>query len=823
MRILISTDPPYDRSRHYNEWSPWKPKWVSHPDAPGGTEFERPFVCVYRLGFTMPGATTVRVHVSADERYTLWVDGRELGVGPERGDPANWCLETYDIALSAGAHEIEARVHSLGQHRPYAQMSVRHAFLLMAEGEHEALLSTGIAPWEAAHVDAYTCHRVSLPRAFVATGGRFTIDGATLTAERKFVPTVEVGLAVPASARMESPGRWQLVPAALPEMHSEVRSRGRIRHLDDAGPGGPDDAAGVQVRAAARIVGEVGDWQDLLVGEASVTVPPHTTRRAIIDLDDYCCAYPRVTLSGGKGATVRVEFAEALFEPDGFTKLHRDEIEGLYFRGQGDTLLPAGGRRETFVPLWWLAGRYVEVAVRTGDEPVRIDRIDFVETHYPYAWESVMRTSEPRLDAVIPVARRTLEMCSHDTYMDCPYYEQLMYVGDTRLEVLATYAMTHDDRLPRKAIALFDQSRTAHGWTAARYPTKTTQTIPPFSLWWVAMVWDYMMWRAATPQGRAFVREQMGGVRAVMEAARSRVGADGLWYPPQGWNFVDWIAHLSGMRAEENAPGAPTHGPGPTATLHYQMAYTLKLAGELEEFAGEPELAARHRSLHAKMIAAGERAFWSGAGATGTGVAGVRDLYRELPHGVAVPGGSEGASGWKPYTEHAQCLAVLAGAVPEERNAGLARALFAEGDDVAPTTIYFAHYLFEACAELEAYGGVERMFRKLELWYGLTGRGFRTTFEMPEPTRSDCHAWGAHPLYHLYATILGVRPASPGFGRVRITPRLGPVAHAYGALVHPRGMLSIDARSVGGRTVATVRLPEGVTGTLVTDGEEREI
>ena len=41
---------------------------------------------------------------------------------------------------------------------------------------------------------------------------------------------------------------------------------------------------------------------------------------------------------------------------------------------------------------------------------------------------------------MIPVALRTLEMCSHDTSMDCPYYERLNYVGDTRLQSLVAYA-----------------------------------------------------------------------------------------------------------------------------------------------------------------------------------------------------------------------------------------------------------------------------------------------------------------------------------------------------------------------------------------------
>ena len=98
--------------------------------------------------------------------------------------------------------------------------------------------------------------------------------------------------------------------------------------------------------------------------------------------------------------------------------------------------------------------------------------------------------------------------------------------------------------------------------------------------------------------------------------------------------------------------------------------------------------------------------------------------------------------------------------------------------------------------------------------FALPDQGFKTTPEKPEPSRSDCHGWGAHPLYHLFATVLGIRPLEFGFGRVEIAPlmsRLGPVA---GSLVHPRGQIDVQLESKDGRLRGTIRLPEGVTGQL---------
>jgi len=52
-------------------------------------------------------------------------------------------------------------------------------------------------------------------------------------------------------------------------------------------------------------------------------------------------------------------------------------------------------------------------------------------------------------------------------------------------------------------------------------------------------------------------------------------------------------------------------------------------------------------------------------------------------------------------------------------------------------------------------GRADVLLSRMGLWFGLVETGLRTVIEEPEPTRSDCHAWGAHPIFHLYATLLG--------------------------------------------------------------------
>jgi alpha-L-rhamnosidase len=100
------------------------------------------------------------------------------------------------------------------------------------------------------------------------------------------------------------------------------------------------------------------------------------------------------------------------------------------------------------------------------------------------------------------------------------------------------------------------------------------------------------------------------------------------------------------------------------------------------------------------------------------------------------------------------------------------------------------------------------------LWFKLKGQGFRTTPEKPEPSRSDCHGWSTHPLFHSFASVLGIRPAEPGFASVKIEPQLGPLKWVKGAMPHPKGLISADLEVNGSRLIGTVGLPDGVRGTL---------
>lgn len=783
MRQLIDHDP-FQHLPGNERWysrGVWPCSWISTP-AP----LNPPYVVAYRCRFTLTSDSTPRIHVSADERYELFLDGKRIGRGPERGEPRHWRFESYDIPLHAGEHVLLARVWSLGDYAPGAQMSVAHGFVLAPEDESLLpVLGTGHALWEVSPLDGYSFPPIVWPGDYVyfAIGAQLSIDGM------RFPWGFENGegdgwqpacVAAPAvsTARPEYSPVSLLMPAQLPASIERPVENMRVRFVGRLSHG--------TIQTANSLRDQEQQWQHLLIGAGALTIPANTEQQVFIDLGMYSCAYPELLVSGGAGGEIQLRWAESLYEEaQGHAKGQRDAIEGKFFRGIGDSWLPDGASQRRLDTLWWRCGRFLELIIRTQSEPLTIERVTLYETGYPLEPELRLSASDTRLSSVAEIAIRSLQMCAHETYMDCPYWEQLMYVGDTRLQALVTYVLTRDDRLPRAALCHFDHSRLPSGLTQSRYPSRVTQIITPFALWWVGMVHDYALWR----DDATLIGELLPGVRAVIDGFQRFFNADMLVEAPAGWNFMDW--------APQWHAGVPPDGEiGVSASMNWLYVYTLEHAAQLEEWHGEPELAARDHRLAASLAARLVHVFWDES----------RGLFADdLAHAH--------------FSEHTQCLALLSSHLPKVLYPRLEAGLLSDAE-LTRTTIYFSHYLFESYVQL---GRIEAVWERLSLWFELAAQGFTTTPEMPEPTRSDCHAWGAHPLFHMLASLLGIRPTSPGFRTVTIRPQLGPLSSLSGELPHPAGTLTAVLSLEGERLNATMTLPKGVTGVLHWRGSDQPL
>jgi hypothetical protein len=128
---------------------------------------------------------------------------------------------------------------------------------------------------------------------------------------------------------------------------------------------------------------------------------------------------------------------------------------------------------------------------------------------------------------------------------------------------------------------------------------------------------------------------------------------------------------------------------------------------------------------------------------------------------------------------------------------------------------YFGFYLARA---LEHAGMADEYLDSIAPWRKLLAMHFSTWPETPGDTRSDSHAWSAHPIYDLLTLVAGIEPASPGFKTVRIAPHLGALRSLTVTYPHPMGAISVEYKSESSGLKATIVLPPGLTGNFVFDG-----
>jgi len=726
----------------------------------------------FRVDFTIEASVETVLHVSADERFELMLDGRLIARGPDRSDLAHWAFSSYSITLEKGSHQLEALVSCWGAAAPVAQISYQPGFILAVEGL-ESLLNTGQGDWKGCRVGGISLGS-GLAGVYHVVGPSFEIEGAEFFDSEPLLPVIIQRGGVQGNPHGIVANGHRFHPTGLPEQMFEWRWL-------------PKPVAIISGDGESKWQSAVADseWEELSQGFADKKVsviPAHSKVACLFDLGDYYCGYSAWTLDGGDGASIRYDWAEALVEePDAASVLkgNRDDWEHKFFRGFGD-VYRADGKLRSFRSPWWRAGRYLRVVIETKAVPLCLNQLGFWETGYPFEPSYEIFCGDDALMRAVPLMERGLQVCAHEIFVDCPYFEQLSYVGDARLQALCWLSTNSDDRLVRREIELFNWSRAFNGLVAERYPSNPFQLSVTYAMIWVWMLRDYAWWR----HDDHFVQQCLRGVRALVEEIRQFVGAEGLLKHLPGWSFIDWVDSWN-----EGVP--PISAEGSTACFDLSWILCLQAAEMLERDYGETEYADLYSRLSQEHEVSVKRHYWN------------KDtrMIQDRPDVVG-------------YSIHGQCLAVLAGVInPDEGNQALVSGL--SNPDVAQSGYYFDFYLLEALSHCGLNGiFLERLNRMTQFM----DQGLKTPPEKCDPTRSDCHAWSSHPLYFLRTIILGVTPAKARFDAVRVAPLAGLDGARRGVVPHPKGVIEVSLEVAGTHISGWIKLPEGIGGTFEWNG-----
>lgn len=495
---------------------PWPAWWIAHPTA-SATDFG---VFHFRKSFTLPAKPErFVVHVSADNRYRLYVNGLSVSTGPAQSDLANWRFESVDIApyLVSGNNVVAAVVWNGGIAKPMAQISHRTAFILQSDDPANKVVNTDDT-WKVVEDPAYQqiVYKDNDPR----LQWNYYVAGAT---ERVDASRYPWGWEQPAfddsswlaaskldpgsPAGIESHQRWQLKPRTVPFLTEDSQRFSRVARAERV------EVAQAFVKGAAPIRISANSKATILLDQATLTT-----------------GSPDLRVSGGKGALIRLTYSEALYDSKG-AKGNRNEFEGKHVMGPWDEFLADGAARE-FRPLWTRNWRWVQLDIQTQAEPLVIEDMSSLLCVYPATRIAVFESDSEKLQPIWDAAWRTLALNAQETFISDIGWERMQYVADTKVQALTWLSFTGDDRLVRLAIEDFDASRAPSGLTQSRYPANLEQYLAPFSLYWISMVHDHWMYRGDDE----FTRRFLPGISGVLGWWEEQVKLHGDRPVQWGWS-----------------------------------------------------------------------------------------------------------------------------------------------------------------------------------------------------------------------------------------------------------------------------------------------
>lgn len=755
--------------------------WVSRPSVLSPDSAN---LVLFRKTFELTGARPCKLRISADTRYKLYCNGELISLGPAKGDRNVWYYDTADITphLRPGVNCLSAQVlryparHNQGCHSLFRTETPGLYVEELYEGIREPVSQT---VEDLARRGEGSGERIGL----TADGSWkwHYVDGFSVTRESPgFAPLMfmEDVKADPTLHNWRSPAfddsSWEqarpyafyemptgivpgnLLPRPIPPVYLESRRfKGMVRILQS---GSPTEA-----------------WEAMLRGGGRITVPANS--RETVEIDAGCeeTGFLSLRLEGGAGAKIELLCSEAygVKEGDGpfapvIKKDRRDFAHGeLYGFTDRYTVSGAGseGSPEAIEPFWFRTFRFIRLTIEAGGSPLTLSGFDYQETGYPLEVRTTLETSDPGMAGIWDISERTLRRCMQETYTDCPFYEQLQYAMDSRSQILYTYMVSADDRLARNCMEDFRRSQRYDGLLNCSYPNYEPNIIPGFSIYYILMLFDHMMFFG----DKGFLRGHLScvdGILAFFDAHLDERGLVGKIGGVNGrsryWSFIDWTDQWD---RTSGVPAATLRGPIAMESLLYICG--LQAASEILSYVGRGDVAREYLS-RAEDVRNAVRRHCMG------------------PDGMVADG-----PGIEEYSQHCQVFGLLTGTVPpDQARENLKRTLEAPGD-YAQCSVAMAYYLFRA---LERAGLYQETGRLWDTWREMVKDNLTTCVEDGVRGRSDCHAWGSLALYELPAVVLGVRPGAPGFTKLELNPVPGHFTWAKGEVITPLGPVKVDWR-----------------------------
>lgn len=738
----------------------------------------------FRYDFFLDEKATLIVDVTANSRYRLWVNELPVLSGPCKGDLYRHYYETVDLTqyIKPGNNVLAVQVLYSNAYAAVKQTDERAGIfgVLTPGGGHRLALEGNIKNSSGEIIGTVTTGEADWK---VYLDGSFYLKSYEVTANLGAICEEPDLRCVPTDWKKQnySTSEWS-TPDILEYAKKDplVDFAGLVNRFTLKER--PIPLLYETETAFKKEIATTKIPASHILEKGRIRIEAHETRKILLDAGRIVNGYPKFIFHNGTGANVVITYFEKFTHESRTIK--RDDAKQGTISGITDRLT-LNGKETAFEPFWYRTFRFIYIEVETEEEPVELLMPAYRKTGYPLNCISYVKSSESWINQVWEMCVHTLENCMMETYMDCPYYEQMQFPMDTRLQALFTYIVSGDTRMAGKALEDYHCSMTPEGLIHGKYPSAYTQIISTFSLHYIYMLLEY-----CRQTGDVWaVRKYFPDMDQILDYYDRKVGSDGLVGRLGYWEFVDW------QPAWEEYGGAPAAlQQGPSTIINLMYAYALECAARLNEMAGRTGMGEEYRIRKAKILQEIQRQCWDEE----------QEMYREGPD-------------YKQYTCHAQAWAVLTGLLEGE---GAKKALkhAAEREDVLKCSFSTSYEWFRACEIAGVYDYTKTDMKK---WADLLELGCTCCPETPGNTRSDCHAWSALPMYEMICCMAGIRMEDGNRSRVRIEPHMDGIRELEGQAVTAKGNVEFAYQqvsdTVNGRKSWNYRitLPEGLDGEFI--------
>ncbi len=493
----------------------------------------------------------------------------------------------------------------------------------------------------------------------------------------------------------------------------------------------------------------------------------------VYDLGEQNLGYWQIDLTAPANVTVDVFAVEHIFE-DGRPQQTLSNRNGFRY------ITKAG--RNTFTSLKIRSGRYVFLTFRNMAAPVCLHRIGMIESTYPVENRAVFQCSDANLEGIWNISERTVRLCMTDTYLDCPLYEQTLWVGDARNESLFGYLLFGAEDIAARCIRLAAESLERYPMVGCQVPSTWDCLLPAWSFLWGLSVWEFY-WQTGD---RKFLKTYWPAVVKNLKGAFAHLNEQGLFSGPY-WNMFDWTP------IDQNQ----------NTVLHNSMLMVGAIDAGIScaEVLGQRMQAADWKRAR-RRLAADINRLWD-------------DRKKAYPDSIREDGSISPS-----VSQHSSFLALLYDVAKPDIEKYLRRNTLQPSDNMVKVGSPFAiFYLYQCLEKLGLYDAIFDSIRDNYLpmlradattvWECFPTNNLSAAYTDGGPTRSHCHAWSSAPVYFITRLKLGIQQTAAGGRSYTISPWVNGLEWAKGTIMTTNGPLRVDWRREGKTLYINYKGPKG--------------